>query len=154
MSSLRCIVLLGLLGLVAMSSALASHRLDDAGTHAVPPNVQMQWRSVGAIGTGSARHMEALLTVAVRLDTRPHAGRVGRVFLVLPHDGGASLLAQWGTRGRLLPGRITPGERTLVYQGVIPHQTLEDQLTMALVADGAWMAGSRRLEFFFEVDFE
>jgi hypothetical protein len=154
MSSLRCIVLLGLLGLVAMSSALASHRLDDAGTHAVPPNVQMQWRSVGAIGTGSARHMEALLTVAVRLDTRPHAGRVGRVFLVLPHDGGASLMAQWGTRGRLLPGRITPGERTLVYQGVIPHQTLEDQLTMALVADGAWMAGSRRLEFFFEVDFE
>jgi hypothetical protein len=154
MSSLRFIVLLGLLGLVAMSSALASHRLDDAGTHAVPPNVQMQWRSVGAIGTGSARHMEALLTVAVRLDTRPHAGRVGRVFLVLPHDGGASLMAQWGTRGRLLPGRITPGERTLVYQGVIPHQTLEDQLTMALVADGAWMAGSRRLEFFFEVDFE
>jgi hypothetical protein len=154
MSSLRFIVLLGLLGLAAMSSALASHRLDDAGTHAVPPNVQMQWRSVGAIGTGSARHMEALLTVAVRLDTRPHAGRVGRVFLVLPHDGGASLLAQWGTRGRLLPGRITPGERTLVYQGVIPHQTLEDQLTMALVADGTWMAASRRLEFYFEVDFE
>jgi hypothetical protein len=150
----RFMVLLGCLGLTLVPPALASHRLDDAGTHAVPPNVQMQWRSVGAIGVGSARHMEAQLTVAVRLDTRPHAGRVGRVFLVLPHDGGASLLAQWGTRGRLLPGRITPGERTLVYQGVMPNNTLEDQLTMALVADGAWMAGSRRLEFYFEVDIE
>lgn len=154
MNGMRYFMLLGFCGLTAISPALASHRLDDAGTHAVPPNVQMQWRSVGAIGTGSARHMEALLTVAVRLDTRPYAGRVGRVFLVLPHDGGANLWAQWGTRGRLLPGRITPGERTLVYQGVIPRQTLEDQLTMALVADGAWMAASRRLEFFFEVDFE
>lgn len=132
----------------------ATIRLDDAGSHPMPPNVQMQWRELGATGPGSAKHMEAQLAVAIRLDTRPHAGRQARVYMVLPHDGGAALTVQWNTQGRLLPGRIGPGERTLVYQGVLPDKTLEDRLQLYLMVNGEWMASSRRLEFYFELDMQ
>ncbi len=130
----------------------ATFRLDDAGSHPVPPNVQMQWRSLGAGGAGGARQMEAQINVAIRLDTRAHAGRRARIFMVLPQDGGAPLMAQWGTQGRMLPGRIALGERTLVYQGLIPDGTLEDRFQLYLLTDGEWMGTSRRLEFYFELE--
>ncbi len=144
-------------GLAAATTVMAAHaaqRLDDQGTHTMPPNVQMQWRSVGAAGPASARQMEAQLTIALRLDTRAFAGRLARIYMVMPQDSGSSLQAQWVSRGRVLPGRIAPGERTLIFQGVVPHQTLEDQLVMQLLTDGAWMSDSRRLDLFFELDTE
>ncbi len=140
--------------LLSTWACAATVRLDDAGSHPIPPNVQMQWREIGATGPGSAKQMDAQLAVAIRLDTRAHAGRQARVYMVMPHDGGAALTAQWSTQGRLLPGRIGPGERTLVYQGVMPDKSLEDRLQLYLMVNGEWMSSSRRLEFYFELDTE
>ena len=52
-------IVLALAGLLLAGTAQANpHRLDDSGSHTVPPNVQMQWRPLSARG-GAEPGMEA-----------------------------------------------------------------------------------------------
>ena len=142
------------LPLVLAALAVVAHaapvRLDDSLTHTVPPNVQMQWRmlppSAGATGS-----MEAWVRVNVRLDTAPHAGRTGRVYMVLAQDSTSLVEASWTSQGRLLAGRVVSGERTLVYSGTLPA-ALADQLALRLRASPDWDSQNRRLNFHFELE--
>lgn len=140
------------LGLLLGSAALANpHRLDDSASHTVPPNVQMQWRPLSARG-GAEPGMEAWLRVNLRIDTRAWVGRSGRIYMVLPRDESSTLEAVWTTQGRLLPGRLVSGERTLVHAGAITAPTLEDQILVRLRTGADWQGSSRRLNFHFELD--
>lgn len=128
-----------------------THRLDDALTHTVPPHVQMQWRPLQAAADGSGA-VEAWVRVNVRLDTRAFVQRSGRVYLALERDQSSPVEAVWTSQGRLQPGRVVSGERTLVFAGVIPGATLDDQLNMRLRAQTDWQSDQRRLNFHFEFD--
>lgn len=140
------------LGLLLGSAALANpHRLDDSASHTVPPHVQMQWRPLSARG-GAETGMEAWLRVNLRIDTSAWVGRSARIYMVLPRDESATLEAVWTTQGRLLPGRLVSGERTLVHVGAISSTTLEDQLLVRLRSGADWQGSSRRLNFHFELD--
>ncbi len=142
------------LALVLLSWASTGHtgtiRLDDSLTHTVPANVQMQWRPFvrGERDSG----MEAWVRVNVRIDTREWVGRSGQVYLVLDRDDTSAMEAEWTTEGRLLPGRIQSGERTLVYSGTLTTATLEDQFVMRLRSLSDWRGNTRRLNFHFELD--
>jgi hypothetical protein len=143
---------LWVLGLLLGGAALANpHRLDDSGSHTVPPNVQMQWRPLSSSG-GAEPGMEAWLRVNLRIDTREWVGRSGRIYMVLPRDEASSIEAVWTTQGRLLPGRLVSGDRTLVHAGAITTATLEDQLVVRLRSGADWQGNSRRLNFHFELD--
>ena len=140
------------LGLLLGSAALANpQRLDDSGSHTVPPNVQMQWRPLPPSG-GAEPGMEAWVRVNLRIDTRQWVGRSGRIYMVLPRDQASSIEAVWTTQGRLLPGRLVSGDRTLVHTGTIHTATLEDQLLVRLRSGADWQGNSRRLNFHFELD--
>jgi hypothetical protein len=141
-----------MLPLAATHAQPRSIRLDDTGTRATAPNVQLQWRTLAQ--GGSAKVQEAQIGLVVRLDTRAHAGRSGRIYLVMPPDPGSAVALQWQSRGRLLSGRISAGERVLVHQGVIPGPTLEDQWALMLSADGEWVADARRLELHFDLELD
>ena len=134
----------------AAPSLAAPVKLDDTGTYLSPPNLRMTWRD-SAVGS---RQMEAQARLVVRLDTRAHAGRQARIYLVMPQDIGGSLAMHWQGRGLLMPGRISPGERALVFQGRVPGSVIEDQWSLMLVADGAWMSESRRLECSFDIEWD
>lgn len=141
-----------ILGLLIASTGHAdSIRLDDSGSYAVQPNVRMQWQSAIA-STGSSAATEARVRVQIHIDTRAYAGQQGRVYMVLPLDAGPPLRAQWQTEGRLLPGSLISGGRTLVYAGPLPGNALEDQLSLRLSSDVSWLSDSRRLNFHFELD--
>jgi hypothetical protein len=144
------------MAVAALQAAATPIRLDDSGSHTIPAHVQMQWRHVPgatlAKAGASNDQMEASLRVAIQLDTQAHAGRTGRIYMVLPADGGARLALQWQTQGRLLPGRLAPGERVLVYQGTLPNPVLTDQLQLQVLADGEWAQASRRLAVHFELE--
>ena len=127
------------------------HRLDDSGSHTVPPQAQMQWRALSARG-GADPGMEAWLRVNLRIATAAWAGRSGRVYMVLPRDEASTVEAVWTTQGRLLPGRLVSGERALVDAGSLPGPTLEDQITVRLRTGADWASVSRRLNFHFEFD--
>jgi len=151
MSRLRSLCTLCLaLALFAGSARANPHRLDDSGSHTVPPNVQMQWRPMTSRSNGAG--MEAWLRVNLRIDTAAWIGRSGRVYMVLPRDEMSSIEAVWTSQGRLLPGRLVSGERTLVYAGRIATATLEDQFTVRLRSGADWQGSRRRLDFHFEFD--
>lgn len=145
-------LLLAAIGLLWCGAALSNpYRLDDSASHTVPPNVQMQWRPLSSRG-GAEPGMEAWLRVNLRIDTREWVGRSGRIYMVLPRDESSTLEAVWSTQGRLLPGRLVSGERTLVHAGVITSPTLEDQLLVRLRTGADWQGNSRRLNFHIELD--
>ncbi len=127
------------------------HRLDDSLSHTVPPNVQMQWLPLTP-GQSFAGGMEAWLRVNIRIDTRDWIGRSGRIYMVLGRDQSSNVEAVWTTQGRLQPGRLVSGERTLVFAGTIPGATLEDQMQVRLRSNADWQSNSRRLNFHFELD--
>ena len=152
MSRLCRYALTGLAGLLLAGAALANlHRLDDSGSHTVPPNAQMQWRPLSSRGGGDPG-METWLRVNLRIATANWAGRSGRLYMVLPRDEASSVEAVWTTQGRLLPGRLVSGERTLVLAGVLPGPVLEDQIHVRLRTGPDWQGSSRRLNFHFEFD--
>jgi hypothetical protein len=138
---------LSLLGSTAWANP---HRLDDSASYTVPPTVQMEWRPIPPGQTASG--MEAWVRVNIRITTTDWKGRSGRVYMVLPRDQSSSIEAVWTTQGRLLPGRLVSGERTEVFVGVIPGDTLEDQLLVRLRSGADWQSASRRLNFYFEFD--
>ncbi|NDY93459.1 hypothetical protein [Ideonella livida] len=138
------------LALVAQLSGVAPaaanpHRLDDTGTHTMPPQVQMQWRE-------RADGMQAQVRVRVRLDTRPWIGRSGRIHLVLDRDETSTLEARWTSQGPLQGGVLRSGERALVWAGTLTTATLEDQFLMHLSTGTDWRGNIRRLNFRFEFD--
>ncbi|RJP63641.1 MAG: hypothetical protein C4535_18760 [Comamonadaceae bacterium] len=138
-------------GLMAASAWANPHRLDDSLSHTVPPNVQMQWLPLTP-GQSFAGGMEAWLRVNIRIDTRNWVGRSGRVYMVLPRDQASNVEAVWTTQGRLQPGRLVSGERTLVFAGQISSPTLEDQFQVRLRSNPDWQSNTRRLNFHFELD--
>jgi hypothetical protein len=60
--------------------------------------------------------------------------------------------ASWTTQGRLLPGRVTSGGRTLVYAGPITTPFMEDMVQLTITVDGRRMSQTYPVNFRFEID--
>lgn len=149
MKASRILAVALLLG--AQAAAAATHRLDDSGSQVRPPAADWQWVPFTARSGHSELQMH--VRVNVRIDTRAWAGRQGRIFMVLPHDGGSVVTATWETDGRLLGGRLASGERTLVFSGPLPGALLEDRMRVHLTTDSRLAAiTGRRLAFHFELE--
>ena len=93
-------------------------------------------------------------SVLVRLDVAPWKGRRGRIYMSLPQQADGQVVATWGTQGRLLPGSLRSGERTLVYAGPIDAGMLEDTLRLRIQADSRGLARNGQLAFSFEIDLD
>lgn len=146
---LLAVVVLAGVGL-APTAAAGTYRLDDSLSHTVPANAQMQWRPISASEPGAG--MEAWVRVNIHIDTREWAGRSGRIYMVMEPDAGRAIEAVWTTLGRLLPGRLTPGERSLVFAGTVAGESLQDQLQLRVRSGADWTSAQRRLQFHFEID--
>ncbi len=129
----------------------ATHAIDDTGSATLTPNVALHWRMLSP-RTRASQLMDGISDVRVRLNLMPWIGHTGRIFLVLPAQPPASLTATWTTQGRLLPGMVVSGNRTLVYSGRISSALLEDVLHMVLTVSGGEMSRDYTLNFRFELD--
>jgi hypothetical protein len=72
--------------------------------------------------------------------------------MALPEQPIGQVTAEWSTQGRLLPGQLLSGNRTLVYSGPIRAALLEDTIVLKLTADGRRLIAPQRLQFYFEID--
>lgn len=155
MSAHRSITALRLAGLLAFAAALpaqaATFRVDDTGTFASQPVTPMRWRQL-APGRAGDHTIEGQLTVAVRLNLSNWLHRPARIYLALAPTDGEQLLATWRTQGRLLPGSVRGGARTLVYEGVVRDAFLQESLLLDLTADGRRVERTQSLQFFFEIE--
>jgi hypothetical protein len=128
-----------------------SPAIDDSGSVVLSPSVPMRWQTLSPRRT-NAELMTGSTTVRVRLNVTPWMRRSGRIYLVLPAQQPGAIHATWSTRGRLLPGEVNSGGRTLVYSGPISAPLVEDVLLLAISVDGRQMHQGYELNFRFEMD--
>jgi hypothetical protein len=131
--------------------AAATYKLDDSASQTIPPNARWHWGDANLRAGLNTMYMD--FQVKVRIDTQKHAGKQGRIFMVFPQDGGAPIHMQWESQGVLTSGKMSLGDRVMVFSGVIPGPRLEDSLQVKLATDARWMTqDSRRIAVHFELD--
>ncbi len=138
--------------LIFTAADAATYRVDDSLT--LPSNAQttMRWKSA-APTRAEGNLVEGSVTVTVRLNLAPWINKTGQIFMVLPQQPAiGQVSAEWTTQGRLLPGKVLSGERTLVYSGPIRTAMLEETMVVRVQANGTRLAMPQRLEFTFEID--
>ncbi len=152
--SLRALSLaLGLLLAASPAMAKTTHRVDDSASQVLGSTLKMKW-DTAAPQRGQRPTVSGAITVLVRLNLAPWQGRTGRVYMTLPAQATGPVTATWTTRGRLLPGTLRAGERTLVYAGTMPGGLLEDTMRLVIQADGQRLERTEQLNFTFEIDLE
>ena len=137
---------------VAGVSAAATYVVDDSGSIPFETNVSTRWRDGLSGGRQMSNDIEGGATVTIRLNLQPWLNRNGRIYLALPQQPIGVVNVEWATQGRMLPGKLQSGERTLVYAGPIRTNFLEDNFTVRVVADGRRVVATQRLQFHFEID--
>ena len=136
---------------VASSARAATLPIDDTGTVTVQPTMNLRWQELSPRQRKGAL-MEGATQVRVRLNVKPWLGLSGKIYMVLPAQLPGDITASWTTTGRLLPGQVQAGSRTLVYSGTINSAVLEDTLMLSLTVDGRRMLQTYNLLFRFEID--
>lgn len=131
--------------------AASTVRVDDSGTIVNQPVVAMRWRKP-VPSRAQDNNVDAEIRVALRLNMAPFLNQPVRLFMGLAPVTGDPVSASWRTQGRLLPGTVRSGGRTLIFNGVASGARIEETIDMTLTTDGRNLATTQTLQFFFEVD--
>lgn len=137
--------------LLSGAAAAATYRVDDSATMPQESSATLRWRQL-APTRGGDNTVEGTTRVQVRLNLAPWQQRNGRVYLVLPEQPPGRVTVTWTTQGRLLPGQVVSGRRTLVFAGPITTPLLDETLVLKIETDGLRLAAAHRLNFHFEID--
>jgi len=140
--------------LCAMSAAAgaATYRLEELPVAGSGNEVTLLWNNAHP---SRPAQLEGRLVVPIKLHTAPWQGRSARVYLSVPSQVPGNIGVAWtsAANGPMLPGRLVPGQRRLVFSGVLPT-TLQDSLAFQFEADGAHLSRPQRLQINFEIDVE
>jgi hypothetical protein len=137
--------------LAALPAAAKTTAIDDSGTLPHDAALTMRWREATPRGP-NAMAMVGTLSLRVKLNVSPWMRRTGRIYLALPVQSPGAMSASWSTQGRLLPGRVVAGSRTLVYSGPITTPFFEDNVQLTITVDGRRMQQLYHVNFRFEMD--
>jgi hypothetical protein len=139
--------------LLAAPATAATFRVDDSASIPNETNVTMRWKSANPNRlTGNT--VEGGILITLRLNVAPWLNKTGRIYMALPQQPIGIVNVEWTTQGRLLPGKLISGERTLVYAGPIRSGTLEDTFVVKVETDGKRLANPQRMQFHFEIDLD
>jgi hypothetical protein len=80
-----------------------------------------------------------------------------QIYMVVPSqipglDVGGGLQVSWLARGRFLNGTARPGDRVLIFEGVVSEPVLADFLSLTITIDARRMLGAVRLDPVFEIE--
>jgi hypothetical protein len=137
--------------LVATGATAATTRVDDSGTVVSQGVVPMRWKQL-VPGRGADNSVEASIRVALRLNMSRWLNQPVRLYMALAPAVGEPVYVTWRTQGRLLPGTLRTGGRTLIFEGIANAASLEETVELTLKTDGRALVSSQALQFYFEVD--
>lgn len=126
-------------------------RVDDSGTVVSEVVLPMRWKQL-IPGRGADHSVEGSLKVAVRLDLTRWLNQPVRLYMALAPSTSDAVYARWTTQGRLLPGDIRTGNRTLIFNDVVRAAILEETIVLGLKTDGRTLVAPQQLKFYFEID--
>ena len=145
------------LSIIWVSAARAkTTAIDDSGTQALEPSVNLRWKAATPSRSRSRRDnlMVGTTTIRVRINVTPWLRRSGRIFLTLPAQQPGPITASWVTQGRFMPGQVQSGNRTLVYAGPIAAPFMEEVMKFEFNVDGTLVQHPLPVTFHFEMDEE
>jgi hypothetical protein len=146
------LIALSSLAAFPMAASAATFRVDDSGSRISSPLVPMRWRTL-VPGRGSDNSAEGKAQVALRLNVLPWLNQRGRIYMTLAPATSADIIkASWRTQGRLLPGSVQSGGRTVIYEGALSAATIEETIELTITADGRGLASPQSLLFSFEIE--
>jgi len=95
--------------------------------------------------------------VDTRLDTSPYTGSAARIFLVMPIiirglANPSSLELSWTTGGLFNAGRVTPGNRQLIFEGSITKPVMRDIFNFTFELDARYLQQTLRVEPDYEIE--
>ena len=122
---------------------------------------QFEWANPGD-GANLSREAFFLLRskasgVEVWLDTTRYEGRRSRIYLRLPqqiigYNSTEGFLLSWVTDRIFAPGSVRPGNRALLFDGVIETALMVEVFTFTLEVDAAFFDGTIKYAPIFEIE--
>ena len=135
----------------ACTAQAISTRVDDSGSIVSESVLPMQWAQL-VPGRGAGHTVYADVRIALRLNLARWLNQPVKLYMALTPGTGSSVVATWQTQGRLLPGDLRAGARTLVFNGVVQAAMLEETIELGLKTDGRTLVSPQTLQFYFEID--
>jgi hypothetical protein len=149
----RTVLLAALLCSSCSLWAKGTYPVSDALSQVRDTQLPLKWRVLSP--SRGDHQVEGVTQVHIKLDTRAWVGQVGRIYMALPAQPGGTISAQWSAQNATLQnGRITSGQRGLVWSGVVPSPLLEDIMTVTIQTDGRLLSANQLLRFYFEIDLQ
>lgn len=129
--------------------------LDDSQSPRQQLNLVFEWAEnrsdLYSLSADQFNRLKARIDNAeVRLNTRNFQGQPVRIFIRLPEQikglgNSAGFRLEWQTRGNLLPGYTTPGNRALIFEGLIDTALLVEFFSFTMHLDARQMSGDALL---------
>jgi hypothetical protein len=147
------LLLVALVATFGLGASAATFRVDDTGTIVSAPTAQLRWRNF-VPGRAADHTAEVKLSVALKLNVAQWYAqkmpvRIYHRLAVTNHD---DFVATWSTQGRLLPGSLRSGGRTLIFEGLLTSPSLDETIELTIAADGRRVTAIQALQFYFELD--
>jgi hypothetical protein len=145
--------------LAAAPALAAPKRLDDRGSPRSIVNVESRWLHSGeGLSPEQLNAMVATVTnLEFRLDTSAYVGKRARIYLVIPEcvqglRSPSGMRVEWKPRGSFLAGSALPGQRVLVYDGLVQRPTLNEAFDLSVYLDARYLERGLRFDPTFEID--
>ena len=136
---------------LAVDVRAATVRVDDSGTLVSQGVVPMRWKQL-VPGRGADHAVEASVRVALRLNLAKWINQPIRLYMALAPSAGEPVYASWRTQGRLMPGSVRSGTRSIIFNGIATAAMLEETIDLVLKTDGRALVSPQALQFYFEID--
>ena len=135
--------------------------LDDSQSPKRQFNVRFEWEKQGNLSSASKDEFFLLKAhipdVEVRLNTSNYTGKKARIYLALPSqidgfNGSQGFHLAWKTTGVFYSGTTSPGNRALIFEGVIGSSLLTEFFTFTLKLDANRLTGKLRYAPIYEIE--
>ena len=160
-SILAKIILTAFVFLTLVFKVQAAEVLDDSQSPRKQFNFRFEWANKGDLSALSKDEfflLEAHIPdVEVRLNTSNYIGKKARIYLALPSqidgfNGSQGFSLAWKTTGIFAAGATSPGNRALIFQGLIGSSLLTEFFTFTLKLDANRLNGKLRYAPIYEIE--
>ncbi|MDY6792551.1 MAG: hypothetical protein SWH54_14920 [Thermodesulfobacteriota bacterium] len=139
----------------------AAEVLDDSQSPKKHFNVRFEWEKQENLSSLSKDEFFLLKAhipdVEVRLNTSNYRGKKARIYLALPSqidgfNGSQGFSLTWKTTGIFASGQTSPGNRALIFEGLIGASFLTEFFTFTLKIDANRLTGKLRYAPIYEIE--
>ena len=138
-----------------------AERLDDSLSTRQQFDIDLVWKERHNTENLDTRELNALIAqardVEIRLNTAPHVGQRGRIYITLPLNirgtaDSSALRMSWTTNGLFSNGSLTAGNRVRLFEGEITERVMTDVFDITFEIDARQVYNNLRFEPIYDIE--